>query len=506
MLKCFFEDTAQVGGKDTRSLFNGLKIESAGEQYLRHQGRYPVVFMSFKSAKRSLFEEAYNCLKDELVEEFKRHRYVFETILNDDDRALFEHLASGEGAREEYSKSLRFLCECLENYHGQKAIILIDEYDVPLENAWFNGFYQEMIGFIRPLLEAALKDNPHLQFAVMTGCLRVSKESIFTGLNNLDVISILSDHYDEYFGFTQDEMNQMLRHYGLESKTQLVKDWYDGYLFGKTEVYNPWSSIYIVGNWIKSTDCYPEPFWMNTSSNDIVRKLIDRADNGMKKELETLMSGVSISKLVHEDITYDEIDKNPKNLWNFLFFTGYLKKVGTSVNERGQIIIELKIPNRELDIIFVNKIREWFRERMAAKNLDVFFSAILNGDVETFQRELSALLAESISFMDSAENFYHGFMAGVLSRLGGYIVKSNRESGDGRSDLVLYAANGIEDKAVIIEIKQAATFRELPAACRKALRQIEDNNYVAYWEDEGYSDIMKYGVAFYKKKCLIMAT
>jgi len=223
----------------------------------------------------------------------------------------------------------------------------------------------------------------------------------------------------------------------------------------------------------------------------------------MKEDLETLMSGGTISKLIHEDITYDEIDKDPENLWNFLFFTGYLKKVGESVNDKGQIIVDMKIPNREVDIIFGRKISEWFRECIKEKNLAPFFKAILTGDVETFQRELSTLLSESISFMDSAENFYHGFMAGILSRLAGYRVKSNRESGDGRSDLVLYSENGNEDKAVIFELKPAKTFREMPAMCQKALQQIEDNNYAAYWDDEGYSDIMKYGIAFYKKRCLI---
>jgi hypothetical protein len=504
MLKCFFEDTAQVGGKDTRALFKGLKIENAGERYLQHQGKYPVVFMSFKGAKRSLFEESYNRLKDELVYEFNRHDYVFEKITNNKNRALFETLSSGKGTREEYSISLRFLCECLENYHQQKAVILIDEYDVPLENAWFCGFYEKMIQFIRPLLESALKDNPHLQFSVITGCLRISKESIFTGLNNLDVISILSDGYDEYFGFTQAEMDSMLQFYGLESKTQILKDWYDGYLFGRREVYNPWSSILIVRNWNENINRNPDPFWANTSSNDIVRKLIDRANSAMKEDLETLMSGTSISKFVHEDITYDEIDKDAENLWNFLFFTGYLKKVGERL-EGVKKELDLSIPNLELYYIYEMKIREWFREHLAEKNLDMFFNAILNVDVETFQCELSTLLAESISFMDSAENFYHGFMAGVLSRLKGYRVKSNRESGDGHSDLVMYSPSGATGKAVIFELKQSKNFLDLPAACRKALQQIEDRNYAAYWKDEGYANIVKYGIAFYKKSCLIMS-
>ncbi|MDR2231606.1 MAG: ATP-binding protein [Tannerella sp.] len=506
MLKCFFEDTAQVGGKDTKALFKGLKIENAGERYLRHQGKYPVVFLSFKGAKRSTFEDSYFNLKYEIMEEFKRHHYVLDKLSNDGDREMFKKLAFGKGTLEEYAVSLRFLCKCLANYHNHKTVILIDEYDVPFESAWFGGFYQDMIQFIRPLFEAALKDNPFLQIAVITGCLRISKESIFTGLNNLDIISIRSVHYDEHFGFTQDEMDRMLQYYDLESKTQIVKDWYDGYLFGNKEVYNPWSSIRVINNWNVDRNCLPEPFWANTSSNDIVRKLIDRADSFMKEDLEKLMSGASISKKIHEDITYDEIDKNPKILWNFLFFTGYLKKIGEEkVNDMGEIILELTIPNIELKYIYKTKISEWFEERISAKNLDRFFNAILNGDTETFQAELSMLLAESISYMDSAENFYHGFMTGVLSRLDGYRIKSNRESGKGRNDLVMYALNCMAGKAVIFELKQAKSFREMPDACLSALKQIEDMDYAAEWSYEGYDNILKYGIAFYRKSCMIMS-
>jgi len=361
-----------------------------------------------------------------------------------------------------------------------------------------------MIDFVRPLLSLALKDNPHLFFSVITGCLRISKESIFTGLNNMDVISILSTSYDEYFGFTQPEMDAMLAYYGQECKARTVMDWYDGYLFGNAEVYNPWSSIRVVDNWASDINTLPAPHWANTSGNDIVRSLIEKADDEARADLETLIAGGTISKTVHEDITYDEIYKNTDNLWNFLFFTGYLKKVGEgSQNADGEITLDLSIPNIELRYIYVTKLREWFKERTAEKNLDAFFAAILGGDVETFRDELTKLLAESISFMDSAENFYHGFLAGVLSRLKGYRVKSNRESGSGRSDLTMYGVN-IRDKAVIFELKLAAKFRELPAACEEALRQIEERNYAAYWDDEGYADIMKYGVAFYRKNCEVM--
>ena len=498
MLKCFFEDTAELGGKDTRALFKGLKIEAAGDLYLEHQGKYPLIFLSFKDWKLNSFEVSCKQLVRDIADEFRRHAYVGDKIPDHADLEMFRKLSRCEGSLDDYHSSLRFLSKCLEGYHGRKAIILIDEYDVPLENSWVRGFYQEMVDFIRPFLSKALKDNPHLQFAVITGCLRISKESIFTGLNNLDVVSILSEHYGEYFGFTQDEMDTMLRYYKQECKAEIVRDWYDGYVFGNTEVYNPWSSIKVVSNWIKNIDRYPEPHWVNTSGNDIVRTLIDRADGEARTELETLMAGRTISKTIHEDITYDEIHKNADNLWNFMFFTGYLKKVGEGrLGENGEVSFDLSVPNMELRYIYATKIKEWFNESMTERNLGAFFNAILDGDVETFQVELSKLLAESISYMDSAENFYHGFMAGVLSKLKGYRVKSNRESGHGRSDLVLYAM----DRAIIFELKVAKKFNALPALCEEALVQIEENDYAAYWNEEGYTRVMKYGLAFYRKRC-----
>jgi hypothetical protein len=342
-----------------------------------------------------------------------------------------------------------------------------------------------------------------LEFAAITGCLRISKESIFTGLNNLIVNSVLTDNYSEYFGFVQEEVSEMLQFYGLESCAEMVKNWYDGYLFGNTEVYNPWSSLNIVKDLCASSDCFPRPYWSNTSSNSIVRTLIDRADDNARADLDTLIAGGVIKKVIHEDITYDEVEKNIDNIWNFLFFTGYLKKAGAQTDTEDNIILDLKIPNRELLYIFRNKIHEWFKETVSVgNNLAVLQSAVLAGDVAVFQRELSALLIKCISFYDSQENFYHGFLTGVLSGIDGYIVKSNRESGDGRSDIVLYYVN-FSGKAVIFELKAAKTALEMPAMCDAALRQIDEKHYEQEWRDEGYTDILKYGVAFYKKNCMI---
>ncbi|MDR2591910.1 MAG: ATP-binding protein [Chitinispirillales bacterium] len=504
MLKCFFEDTARIGGKDTRALFRGLKIEEAGERYMEYQGKYPVIFLSFKEVKRDTFESSYHMLKECITDEFERHAYVAEKISGDNHIEKFKRISSGSGSIDDYSYALRFLSECLEKYHGRKVVILIDEYDVPLENSWSRGFYQKMIDFIRPILSSALKDNPHLQLAVMTGCLRISKESIFTGLNNLEVVSILSDSYSEHFGFTQIEADAMLKYYELESKTQILKDWYNGYLFGSTEVYNPLSTVRVVKAWTQNIKRYPEPHWVNTSSNDIIRRFVDTADSEMKTDLETLMAGGAISKVVHEDITYKEIDDDIENLWNFLFFTGYLKKVGDMrQSDDGELTLDLSIPNIELKYIYKTKIQEWFKKRIKVKNLDALHNAVLNGDAETFQKELSAILSESISYMDNAESFYHGLMIGALARLENYRLKSNRESGEGRSDLVLYNAGENGGKAIIFEFKLAPNAKALSTACEDALKQIEDKNYAAYWDEEDYKCIIKYGIGFYKKRCEI---
>ncbi|MDR2591635.1 MAG: AAA family ATPase, partial [Chitinispirillales bacterium] len=290
MLKCFFEDTTPIGGKDTRALFHGLKIEEAGEQYMEHQGKYPVIYLSFKDTKFSNFDEAYKMLMECIAQEFERHAYVSEKVLNDYDRDLFKKLSARAGSVCDYYTSLKFLSACLENYHGKKTVILIDEYDVPLENSWVCGFYDNMTNFIRPLLSSALKDNQHLKMGVITGCLRVSRESIFTGLNNLDTASVLDNKYSGYFGFTQREVDAMLNYYGFDAKTQIVRDWYNGYLFGNTEVYNPWSCLKAVDSWITDINERPRAYWVNTSGNDIIHDMIDNMNAEAKAGLETLMA------------------------------------------------------------------------------------------------------------------------------------------------------------------------------------------------------------------------
>jgi hypothetical protein len=504
MLKCFFEDTTQIGGKDTRALFRGLKIEEAGEQYMEYQGKYPVIFLSFKDTKFSNIDEAYKKLMGCIAQEFERHAYVSEKISSDYNRDLFKRLSNRTGSIGDYSTSLKFLSACLENYHGRKTVVLIDEYDVPLENSWSRGFYDKMIDFIRPLLSSALKDNPHLQLAVMTGCLRISKESIFTGLNNLEVISILSKYYSEHFGFTQDEMDTLLRYYNLEDKRQILRDWYNGYLFGNTEVYNPWSSVHVVVGWLADKNEDPKPYWANTSGNDIIRRLVDIADTEMKTDLETLMAGGKISKTIHEAITYEEIDddkkKSPDNFWNFLFFTGYLKKVGEGRMEGVKKVLDLSIPNMELLYIYETQIKEWFAEKISQKDFSPLYKALLNGDAETVQEELGDFLLETISYMDAKEDFYHGVLIGVLAGMRNFIAKSNRETGCGRCDIILRHASG-RGKAIILELKYTPDMREIEKKCEEAVKQIEDGKYAKELETECYTDIIKYGIAFCKKSC-----
>ena len=503
MLKCFFEDTAKTDNKNTHALFNGLKIEQFGERYLGHQGKYPVIFLSFKESKLPDFDGSYDMLTYEISGEFRRHEYVKEKIFDKTELGLFEKIATHSASLKDYSKSLRLLSKCLEKYYGEKAIVLIDEYDVPLENSWSSGFYQEMASFIRPLLSGALKDNPHLQFAVITGCLRISKESVFTGLNNLDIMSVLSSYYSEYFGFTQAEINALLGYYDLENNAETIKRWYDGYLFGKTEVYNPWSVINCVSDWRIDSEYVPRPYWVNTSANDIVRKLINKADDETRANLEVLMAGQTIQKVIYEDITYDEVDNNVNNLWSFMFFTGYLKKTGESrLDENDAQWLDLSIPNIELKYIYTSKIQEWFREKIELKDFSKFYEAILNGNAKEAQEELGKFLLETISYMDGREDFYHGIMLGILSGIRNYYVNSNRESGLGRCDIIMKHSSG-RGKAIIFELKCTSNMHEIEKKSQEALEQIDDNMYGKELEVECYSDIIKYGIAFCKKSCEI---
>ena len=506
MLQYYFEDMRdEFTGekKDNCYLFEGLNIMDCGEEYTSHMGKYPVINLSLKSAKQPTFERAFEELKKQIAYEYDRHKFILQDDKLSDKKERYLKIADVKGNISDYSNSLQFLSQCLEKYYNKKVIILIDEYDVPLENAFFEGFYDDMISFIRSLFESALKTNSSLEFAVITGCLRISKESIFTGLNNLEIISILNKSYDEYFGFTNEEVKRICEDYKIENKYELIKEWYNGYIFGNANVYNPWSVVRFVKNLKIDINEYPSSYWANTSSNSIVKSLIERADDEIKSEIEDLIEGKTVEKPVHEDITYDEIYDTFDNLYNFMFFTGYFKKVNERVDEKTkQKYIELKIPNEEVKYIFRTKILKWFDSKIKMKDFTKMYNAIIDKDAETFEEELAEVLLETISFNDAYENFYHGFMTGVLSHMKGYIVKSNRESGNGRSDLFIKPVTR-RKAAVILEFKVAKTFDDLEKRADDALRQIDEKKYEMELKDDGYKNIIKYGISFFKKDCLI---
>lgn len=498
MLRYFFEMEEDNAGR----LFAGTKIMSAGEEYLKWMGQFPVISLTLKSMKQATWELSFEMLKKAIREEYSRHWKTVEASgrLNDADRERFQRIRDLKGTDADYADALKFLSECLYTCTGRKTIILIDEYDVPLENAYFAGFYDQMIALIRSLFESALKTNENLEFAVVTGCLRISRESIFTGLNNLKIMSITADTYAEYFGFTPDEVEAMLRFYDLEMNLKTVQRWYDGYQFGSTEVYNPWSVINYVDSCRTNKDAFARPYWSNTSSNSIVRTLVEKADLSVKQEIEALIEGKTITKPIHEDITYEDMDSTQDNLWNFLFFTGYLKKIREQ-QEGETIYMEMAIPNSEVRYIYKNTVLRWFEEKRDKKELSPLYESILNGDTEKMAEILSENLMETISFYDYQESYYHGFLAGMLKNIGNYIVLSNRESGNGRPDIILKYPS-VRGKAVIIEIKVSGTYQGLEEKCDEALRQIEEQKYEEALRQEGYQNIMKYGVAFYRKECM----
>lgn len=504
MIRRFFEDELDADGKKVVNayLFDKLIIKECGEEYMAHQGRYPVINLSLKSGKQPTYEMAAASLVDEIAKEFKRHRYVLSSEkLTPNDRERFTAMMNYKAETIEYAKALEFLSACLTQYHGTRTVILIDEYDVPLENAHFAGFYDLMTGFVRSVFESALKTNINLEFAVITGCLRISRESIFTGLNNLDIYSIMNPRYADAFGFTEKEVKELLSFYQLDDKFDEVKNWYDGYRFGKTEIYNPWSIINYVNAAMTDPQAYPRPYWSNTSSNSIIKELIENADSAMKQEIEDLIAGGRVKKPVHEDITYDSIYESQDNLWDFLYFTGYLKS-GRESFEDDTEYVEFMIPNREIRTIYKRTIMTWFDKKMQNMDRSELIRALEDGDCELFEKMVSEQLLETISFFDYAENYYHGFLAGLLKGAGQYLVISNRESGEGRPDLILKTPS-VRGSAIILELKVSDTFQAMEQECRNALRQIESADYEAGLRAEGYSDIKKYGMCFYRKECMV---
>ena len=501
MLRYFFEDTGDaVQNEKNRQLFLGLKIMDAGEQYLCEMGQYPVINLTLKSAKQRDFAMSWHMLREGIVWEYQRHDYVLKSdVLSESDRERYERIAGRKADPAEYANALQFLSQCLLKVTGKKTIILIDEYDVPLETAYFAGFYTEMVDFIRSLFESALKTNDALHFAVITGCLRISKESIFTGLNHLKIISVLDHQYSEHFGFTDMEIQEMLAYYGHADRYEYMKSWYNGYMFGNTNIYNPWSIINFMNDLNANEHAFPKPYWINTSSNSIIKEMISRADRTTKAQIEALLDGGILDMQVHEEITYEDMYGCGENLWNFLYFTGYLTKSEEYMKE-DIIWLKVRIPNVEVKTVYKNSILSWFRERLKKYNFHDLYRAMEDGDTGTMQEILGEQLMSTISFYDSAENFYHGFLAGILSQSEKYLVKSNRESGNGRSDLMVKSPS-VRGKAFIFELKVSGYVDDLEKDAERAVCQIEEKGYKDELRLEGYKNIQCYGIAFYRKDC-----
>lgn len=496
MLQNFFEYTEEP----SQDLFCNMMIQQEEDICNKYRGQYPVISLSLKSAKQGNFKNALEMLKQTISWEFRRHERA--VLAYDYEQERIVRLLNAQGDESDYLSSLQFLSQILFETYKKKVIILIDEYDVPLENAYFEGFYDDMAAFIRSLFESALKTNPCLEFAVVTGCLRISKESIFTGLNNLHIVSILNQGYAEYFGFTEGEVKKLLVYYGLSERMPDMKEWYDGYQFGNIEIYNPWSVLNFISDLLEDKRAFPKPYWSNTSSNSIIKTLIESADLKTKSEIEALVDGEVIKTTVHEDITYSDIYDSKENLWNFLFFTGYLKKVSESMSE-GMLSISMKIPNEEIRYIYKTKIMEWSQERIKRTDMSVLYQAMLTGSTEKFQQELEKQLHDSISYFDAKESFYHGFLLGILNNVQEYLVESNREAGEGRPDILIKSYD-IRKPAVIIEIKHAKMFKDMQEMAETALTQINRNHYARELERDGYENINRYGIAFYKKNCCVV--
>lgn len=503
MLRYFFEDTGDAQqNTHNRELFKGLKITKAGAEYAQQMGMYPVMNLTLKSAKQADYENAYYAVMAEIAVEFDRHRSVIER--GKDKITLKEYeqylkIADEKADEKQVRGSLKLFSRCMFKITGKNTVILVDEYDVPLENAYFNGFYGKMVDFLRSLFESALKTNDYLQFAVIAGCLRISKESIFTGLNHLKIISVLDKKYSEHFGFTESEVLQLMAYYGAESRFPAMKEWYDGYLFGDTGVYNPWSVINFMYDLSADINAFPHPYWINTSSNDIVKEMVAKADRETKGQIETLLSGGTLDMQVHEEITYGDIHDSGENLWNFLYFTGYLTK-DTEYFKDKYVFLKVRIPNTEVMTIYENTILNWMRERIEKQDFRDLYHAMEQGNAEKMGEILNEQLFNAISFYDSAENFYHGFLAGILSQSERYLVKSNRESGNGRSDIIVKSPS-LRGRAFIIEVKVSEGIDDLEADAQKAVQQIYDKRYMDELRTEGYRKIDCCGISFYRKDC-----
>ncbi len=513
MLRYFFETGSNIMPFDNGTMFDGLEISKEKGLCDQFMGKFPVISITLKGATGENFTEAKSMLRRIIGKEALQFQFLMKSDrLTETDLRQYEALVSMDktGAftmsDELLKDSLQTLSQLLHRHYGKSVIMLIDEYDVPLDKAYQSGYYDSMVELVRILFGNAFKTNDSLKFAVLTGCLRISKESIFTGLNNFKIYTVKDVRYNEYFGFTDTEVKQMLEYYGFSEQYGAVKEWYDGYLFGSLGIYCPWDVINYCGDLRDGSVTEPQNYWVNTSSNDIIRRFISRADATTRNEIELLVNGESIRKKIRQELTYRDLDSSTDNLWSILFTTGYLTQCGK--DDGGMTV--LAIPNKEIQWIFREQIQDWFNieTRKDTQKLEKFCRAFMENDTDTIEKEFASYLRKTISIRDTGarkemkENFYHGILLGLFGNLDGWKVKSNAESGDGYSDISVE----IEDQeiGIVIELKYAEN-AAFDNACQEALKQINDRNYEETLIDDGMITIRKYGIACYKRRCKVIS-
>lgn len=499
MLKYFFE----IG--NDQAIFEGLEISKDKELCDQYQGKFPVISVSLKGAKAGNYEDAKAMMKYIMAAESRRlYDRMSGDKLSEKQKEQMKSLMSDNMKDTELMTALWILSSILKEYYGKKVIILIDEYDVPLDKAFENNYYNEMIILLRNMLEQSLKTNDNLYMAVLTGCLRIARESIFTGLNNFNIFSITDQYFDEYFGFTDKEVKEILQYYKVPEAFEQTKKWYDGYRFGNTDIYCPWDVINHCRALKVEPDATPQPYWINTSGNYIVKRFIEKANQQTRREIEQLIEGKAIQKEIRLELTYNELDSTIENLWSVLFATGYLTQQGKPQGRTYSLII----PNESIRQIFIEQIQEWFKEttRKDENRLKDFCKAFEEGNAEAIEEQFNNYLMKTISIRDTfttkKENFYHGVLLGLLSYDPDWYITSNQESGDGYSDIMIEAEQA--RIGIIIEVKYAENIKMLDKACEKALKQIKEKHYDQKLEKEGYETILNYGIACYKKRCKVL--
>ena len=488
--------------ENSQDLFDGLEISKETDLYKEWMNQWPVVFLSLKDIDGLNFEDAYERLVVQISNLYKNYTYLLEyDKIDPDDRQIFLDLKAGKAEKAQVFQALRTLMRMLQIYHQKKVILLLDEYDVPIAKASSNGYYNQMLDVMKGIMSTALKDNTSLQFSVVTGCLRIAKESVFTGTNNFVTDSITDSRYNEFFGFTQAEVDQILEDADAGKHAASVKYWYDGYHFGNVDVYCPWDLMNYLCDLQRNPEAKPDSYWKNTSDNAIIRSFIDYAGSSITKKLETLLIGGYIVEQIDESLTYDYLHSSEENLWSILYLTGYLTTVreedlSTSVPDG---LSALAIPNAEIQEIFETTVMKWFSDSAKTWSRQILFDAVWKNDCELLTQEMNKLLRKTISYHDYKEDFYHAFLAGIFAGAG-YSVESNKEHGEGRSDIVV--SDIVNGRVAVFEVKKSDALADLTSDCESALAQIDDRMYAKEFEDD-YDEVLCYGVSFFKKRCLV---